>query len=129
MYNRSSLRVYLSAQVLKTGIVLADLPGTVHLSKSFDAERLTEDPRAARHQPGKSASNTNIPHEVRPRIYCCKNIASNHRPVIEVVSIQRSRSPYPSGMGTVWREESESGSSMHHVRGNATSFHSTAMSS
>jgi hypothetical protein len=57
--------VYLSAQVLKTGVVLADLPGR-NSPKVIGYEVLIKKLkiRLARYQFSKSTSNADISHEV-----------------------------------------------------------------
>jgi len=85
-------------------------------------EYLNENCRFTRHQSSKSASDTDIPLEVRPRLYCFKNISSNYGPILKVISIYRPLSPRSARMGRVGREISEISGCMHQVRGMTTPF-------
>ena len=122
------IRVYVSAQVLKTGIVLADLPGKddaippplpalffvqglplTDLGRTFS--------RPARHKPRQGARNTRLPAEMQPHLHRRQHLPGHHGSVTPVVALLGSFAPRAVGVGGVGSPELKDCRCVHQDRG------------
>lgn len=78
---------------------------------------MSKNHRAARHQPGASTSDTDIPHEMWQHFHRCKDLERNYRLISEVFTLQYRSSSCSAWMGRVWRQELGLGSRLCQIRG------------
>ena len=87
--------IYLSAQVLKTGIVLADLPGMLYRSTELLFLTVIRSPG---YKPSQGTSYRAVSFKSRPHLHYCKDLSSHQRSVSKVVALHSARPTHPQRM-------------------------------